>query len=428
VSERPLIKRIVEAIRNLGGRAHLREIYKEIRRQGYDGGGEDLDKLIRARIYEHSSDSDKFSGIPNDDLFSCSQERAGIWQLREERASELKAWTNPKMSPASPGARMRLVDLIRQETRAAVTQIMLLRHFNEIDRLTELGGSVEEFTFLQPTGTKWDFLRDGKPKIDVVVVIVRDIVHAVYRVVGVEAEGTAESLVSEAHRQFDIEREVWQPRRQLRRFSWVQMESKAVNATITGWERAPIAPVLRNNAQLFWKIDVNLLDEPVTLPDQEAEQEGSNDDASYSPQKGDRRQVLERQIRERRGQQQFRDALRKRYGSRCVVTGCEVLAVLEAAHIRPYRGENDNHVENGLLLRADIHTLFDLNLLGVEPEGLVVKLHPALRNDAHYASLEGKRIDCASNSRPSIGALRSRYSQFTDKKRCQQPLKSFKDS
>jgi HNH endonuclease len=35
------------------------------------------------------------------------------------------------------------------------------------------------------------------------------------------------------------------------------------------------------------------------------------------------------------------------------------LDILEAAHISPYRGEEDNHPENGLLLRADLHTLFD---------------------------------------------------------------------
>ena len=62
------------------------------------------------------------------------------------------------------------------------------------------------------------------------------------------------------------------------------------------------------------------------------------------------------------------------------MTGCTVFAVLEAAHIKPYQGENDNHPQNGLLLRADIHTLFDLNLLGIQPERLQVEisgpLHP----------------------------------------------------
>ncbi len=74
---------------------------------------------------------------------------------------------------------------------------------------------------------------------------------------------------------------------------------------------------------------------PIRLSDEEALH-----DATYVPQDGDRRQVVERQIRERRGQQQFRDALGERYAHRCLVTGCDVLAVLEAAHINPYRVSN----------------------------------------------------------------------------------------
>jgi 5-methylcytosine-specific restriction protein A len=148
------------------------------------------------------------------------------------------------------------------------------------------------------------------------------------------------------------------------------------------------------------------------LRDEEGDQVNANDDAGYSPQEGDRRQVVERQIRARRGQQQFRDALCTRYGNRCLVTGSEVLAVLEAAHIKPYRGEDDNHPENGLLLRADIHTLFDLDLLGIEPEQLRVELHPDLANNKDYGSLAGKTLYCARDQRPSQEALQLRYAQF----------------
>jgi len=62
----------------------------------------------------------------------------------------------------------------------------------------------------------------------------------------------------------------------------------------------------------------------------------------------DQRKVIERQIRERRGQQLFREALRYVHGDKCMATGCTVLAVLETAHIKPYRGEKDNHAQNGL--------------------------------------------------------------------------------
>ncbi|QRK14191.1 HNH endonuclease [Archangium violaceum] len=92
----------------------------------------------------------------------------------------------------------------------------------------------------------------------------------------------------------------------------------------------------------------------------------------------DERRRIARQIRERRGQGLFRQELRERFGDTCLVTRCRLPDLLEAAHISPYRGEKDNHPSNGLLLRADIHTLFDLDLLGINPETLQVSLHPRL--------------------------------------------------
>lgn len=130
----------------------------------------------------------------------------------------------------------------------------------------------------------------------------------------------------------------------------------------------------------------------------------------YVPQGDDRRLLVERQIRERRGQSVFRDGLRKRYGDRCLVTGCEVLAVLEAAHISPYLCEADNHHGNGLLLRADIHTLFDLDLLGIEPESLRVELHPDVSKE--YGQFAGKALACIVVDRPSRKALQQRYELF----------------
>jgi putative restriction endonuclease len=80
----------------------------------------------------------------------------------------------------------------------------------------------------------------------------------------------------------------------------------------------------------------------------------------------DARNFTWRAIAERQGQQHFRDELIKAYDSSCCVTGCDAVPALEAAHIAPYRGEHTNEVWNGLLLRADIHTLFDLFALTVD--------------------------------------------------------------
>jgi hypothetical protein len=82
----PLVSWIEKALRNLGFRAHLRDIYKEVQRLGYQRGGKDLNKLIRSEIQKHSSDSDRFSGNPNDDLFSTEKKRSGVWELRDQGA------------------------------------------------------------------------------------------------------------------------------------------------------------------------------------------------------------------------------------------------------------------------------------------------------------------------------------------------------
>jgi 5-methylcytosine-specific restriction protein A len=151
----------------------------------------------------------------------------------------------------------------------------------------------------------------------------------------------------------------------------------------------------------------------LSLPDGEANRAGIENEAKYDPTDDDQRKVIERQIRERRGQQHFRDILRERHGDRCLVTGCTVLAVLEAAHIKPYRGEQDNHPENGLLLRSDIHTLFDLDLLGIAPDRLQVELHPSLRTE--YGNLVGLQLGCPPDHRPSSEALKLRYKLFLKK-------------
>ncbi|MDC0712466.1 HNH endonuclease signature motif containing protein [Stigmatella sp. ncwal1] len=136
-------------------------------------------------------------------------------------------------------------------------------------------------------------------------------------------------------------------------------------------------------------------------------------DAAYVPDGQDERERIERQIRARRGQKEFRQALRKRFDDTCLVTRCRLPDLLEAAHISPYRGDKDNHPSNGLLLRADIHTLFDLDLLGIEPTTLKVHLHPKLRGMG-YDAVEGTVL--AGNAEGlSREALESRWRRFASK-------------
>lgn len=89
----------------------------------------------------------------------------------------------------------------------------------------------------------------------------------------------------------------------------------------------------------------------------------------------------------------FRAALMTAYGGKCVVTGCRVEPVLQAAHILPFSEyiELRNDVTNGLLLRADIHILFDKSLLSINPENYKVVVSPKLATPP-YPSLAGIQI------------------------------------
>ena len=106
-----------------------------------------------------------------------------------------------------------------------------------------------------------------------------------------------------------------------------------------------------------------------------------------------------RAVAQRRGQPLFRAKLLDAYGGRCAITGCSAPEVLEAAHVLPYKGQHTNRLDNGLLLRADLHTLFDCGLLWITPEHTVA-LAPSLLS-TNYADLAGKPL-----ARPSALAHR----------------------
>ena len=102
-----------------------------------------------------------------------------------------------------------------------------------------------------------------------------------------------------------------------------------------------------------------------------------------------RKKVIAEIVR-RRGQPKFRKALLDAYGGQCAVTGCDVESVLEAAHIISYMGDETNHISNGLLLRADIHTLFDLDELKIDANGTIV-IGEKLENTV-YGQYQGQKI------------------------------------
>jgi len=134
---------------------------------------------------------------------------------------------------------------------------------------------------------------------------------------------------------------------------------------------------------------------------------------SFDPPEDDHRERALRLTHQRVGQSLFRDALVAEYGSRCCITGATVEEALEAAHICAYRGEVSNHIQNGLLLRADLHNLFDRLLLGIDPVTLTVKLSPSLQATDAYRALEDVQLDFGPSAvRPSRRALAVHWAAF----------------
>lgn len=130
----------------------------------------------------------------------------------------------------------------------------------------------------------------------------------------------------------------------------------------------------------------------------------------------DARNRVLREIVVRRGQPKFRSELIEVYEARCAITGCSVLPILEAAHITPYLGPATNLKENGILLRADIHLLWDLGLIAIHPHKNVVVINESIVDES-YLVLLGTIPFTPKNeeSKPSVAALRHQWELFQSK-------------
>jgi putative restriction endonuclease len=98
----------------------------------------------------------------------------------------------------------------------------------------------------------------------------------------------------------------------------------------------------------------------------------------------------------RLGQSSFRVLVTDAYARRCAMTNERTLPVLQAAHIRPYSVGGRHELANGLLLRSDLHTLFDQGYLTVDPDGHRVVVSGRIReefeNGRDYYQLHGRQI------------------------------------
>ena len=103
----------------------------------------------------------------------------------------------------------------------------------------------------------------------------------------------------------------------------------------------------------------------------------------------------ERWVRERQGQGTFKAMVTGAYARRCALTGERILPVLQAAHIQPVTQGGQHRVDNGLLLRSDVHTLFDRGYLSLAPDVTLLvsdRLRDEFENGAFYYDMAGREI------------------------------------
>jgi len=100
-------------------------------------------------------------------------------------------------------------------------------------------------------------------------------------------------------------------------------------------------------------------------------------------------------VRQRLGQGGFRVLVTENYERQCAVTRERALPVLEAAHIRPVSKSGKHRVDNGMLLRSDVHKLFDNGYLTISPDHRLrvsSRLKKEFDNGEHYYRYDGSKI------------------------------------
>lgn len=104
-----------------------------------------------------------------------------------------------------------------------------------------------------------------------------------------------------------------------------------------------------------------------------------------------------RVVHPRLGQGSFRIMVTDAYSRRCAITGEKTLPALEAGHIKPYAEDGPHRVDNGILLRSDLHNLFDLGYLTVTPDSYRVRVSRRIKeefeNGRHYYALHDQPLE-----------------------------------
>lgn len=110
----------------------------------------------------------------------------------------------------------------------------------------------------------------------------------------------------------------------------------------------------------------------------------------------------------RLGQGSFRVVVADAYNRRCAFTGSPVLHVLEAAHVMPVADDGPNDVQNGILFRQDVHTLFDRGYITVTPDyraEVSRRIEDEFENGKEYYSAHGNSFRCPRNPTCSLRGI-----------------------
>ena len=148
---------------------------------------------------------------------------------------------------------MKLGELVSNETGIPVQSLMLLRHSDDSIRdLRTFGASVEEYTAIQPPGSRrYDY---SLGPVSAVIVIVEDRVYGVFRVAGILHTGLSRSIASPQYAAFEQRR--GDPPTPRHYFDLRALPSTAVGRAVQGWRGREIAAVLRFGNALFDQITV----------------------------------------------------------------------------------------------------------------------------------------------------------------------------
>ena len=103
------------------------------------------------------------------------------------------------------------------------------------------------------------------------------------------------------------------------------------------------------------------------------------------------------------GQQRFREAMLERFGGSCAFAGPQPPGALEAARLYLYAKNPRHDVRGGLLLRSDLHALFNHCVIAIDaPATWSIQVAPELKSFPHLAELDGQAIQLPEALRPRL--------------------------